>query len=177
MPPQSPFAPEQKIVGQPIAPETDVNDVEEDKKAYEEEQAKEENFLEEAEEEVEVPVKTVEQPSTQAPGSIVVPPVKKDEDVLEVEKILEEGLAPLFVSLPDHAKEKFKEKGEEASHEIAGMVKRLQIDIKRALRLIRDWLLTIPKVNKFFLEQEAKIKTDKILELVRMRKEEQNKLP
>jgi len=28
-----------------------------------------------------------------------------------------------------------------------------------------DWLKILPGVNKFFLEQEAKIKTDKILAL------------
>jgi hypothetical protein len=33
------------------------------------------------------------------------------------------------------------------------------------LKLIREWLLIIPGVNKYFLEQEAKIKTDKIQQL------------
>ncbi len=176
MPTQSPFAPEQRIIEQPVTPETDVNDIEEDKIAAEEEASKDENFLEETEEEEVVPVKAIEKPP-EKPAGIVVPPVKKDEDVIEVEKILEDGLAPMFVQLPESAKEKFKEKGEITSHEIAGMVKKLQVDIKRVLHLIRDWLLTIPKVNKFFLEQDAKIKTDRILELVRMRKEEKNKLP
>jgi hypothetical protein len=176
MPTQSPFAPEQKLSEKPITPEVDVDDVEEDRIAAEEEAAKEENFLEEEEAVVEqVPVKAVEKPVEKA--TIVVPPVKKDEDTIEVEKILEDGLAPMFVKMPDDAKEKFKEKGEIASHEIASMVKRLQLDVKKVLRLIRDWLLTIPKVNKFFLEQDAKIKTDRIIELVRMRKEEKNKLP
>jgi hypothetical protein len=35
--------------------------------------------------------------------------------------------------------------------------------VKKILALIRDWLKLIPGVNRFFLEQEAKIKTDKIL--------------
>jgi len=31
------------------------------------------------------------------------------------------------------------------------------------MELVYEWLRMIPKVNKFFLEQEAKIKTDKLL--------------
>ena len=36
---------------------------------------------------------------------------------------------------------------------------------RKILKLIRSWLKLIPGVNKFFLEQEAKIKTDKIVDL------------
>ena len=71
----------------------------------------------------------------------------------------------------------FKKKGEEASIEISKMVRNLQLNVKRALQLIRDWLLTVPKVNKFFLEQEAKIKVDKINLLIEARKEDLLKQP
>jgi hypothetical protein len=62
-------------------------------------------------------------------------------------------------------------------NEISKMVRSLQLNVKRALQLIRDWLLTVPKVNKFFLEQEAKIKVDKINLLIEARKEDLLKQP
>jgi hypothetical protein len=37
--------------------------------------------------------------------------------------------------------------------------------VKAIVDLIKKWLAIIPGVNKFFLEQEAKIKTDQIIAL------------
>ena len=96
----------------------------------------------------------------------------KDEVTIEVEKVLEEGLGPFYSSLPPEAKPLFKKKGEEASQEISEMVRTLHVNVKRILQLIHAWLRTIPGVNKFFLEQEAKIKTDRIMELAEARKED-----
>ena len=104
-------------------------------------------------------------------------PVPKDEVTVEVEKVLEEGLGTFFATLPESAKPKFKQKGEEAATELSGMVRSLKIQVKRALVLIRDWLLTIPGVNKFFLEQEAKIKVDRLIEIAEARKEDLAKRP
>ena len=131
--------------------------------------------------EQESPVTPIEQskviegvPVTTAAAPTVIP---KDEVTIEVEKVLEDGLGDFFKTLPDTAKPKFKQKGEEAATELSGMVRSLKIQVKRALLLIRDWLLTIPGVNKFFLEQEAKIKVDQLLELTEARKEELTKKP
>jgi hypothetical protein len=68
-------------------------------------------------------------------------------------------------------RERFRAKGEEVAGEISVMVRDFKVEAKRVILLIRDWLLTIPGVNKFFLEQEAKIKTDRILELERERRD------
>ena len=38
-------------------------------------------------------------------------------------------------------------------------------DLFKIIDVIKKWLSIIPGINKFFLEQEAKIKTDKIMEL------------
>jgi hypothetical protein len=35
------------------------------------------------------------------------------------------------------------------------------------LDLIRQWLMLIPRVNRYFLEQESKIKTDRMMTLQR----------
>ena len=40
-----------------------------------------------------------------------------------------------------------------------------KIQVKKIFILIISWLKIIPGVNKFFLEQEAKIKADRILDL------------
>ncbi len=113
-----------------------------------------------------------------AQGSSTTPqtqtPSDKDETVIEVEHVLEEGLGPFFESLPPDARPVFKQKGEEVATELARMVSSMHVNVRRALRLIADWLKTIPGVNRFFLEQEAKIKTDRIVALTEERKNDQH---
>lgn len=110
-----------------------------------------------------------------APASDGVPvantPVQKDAVTMEVEHILEEGLGEMYKTLPPDAKVAFRERGEHISNEIATMVRTFRVKVSNVLRLIRSWLHTIPGVNKFFLEQEAKLKTDAILELAKTTKE------
>jgi len=132
-----------------------------------------EHFLEEAPTtEIPKPEATFEQGK---PAVAPAPPaVAKDDVTIEVEKILEEGLGDVYANLPESAKPKFKEKGERAATEIADMVRSFKVKFRRALELIRDWLLTIPGSNKFFLEQEAKIKVDEVMELVEQRKKDLN---
>ncbi len=101
------------------------------------------------------------------------PVVSKDTITIEVEKILEDGVGRFYASLPDEAKPVFKKKGEEAASEIAQMVTTLKVKIRRVMVLISNWLKTIPGVNKHFLEQEAKIKADRIVELIEARKRDQ----
>ncbi len=98
-------------------------------------------------------------------------PVQKDEVVLAVEKILEEGMDAHFKTMPEDAKLRFQQKGVEVSGRIATMLRTFKVQAKNVILLIREWLLTIPGVNKYFMEQEAKIKTDRILELDRERRE------
>ena len=38
-----------------------------------------------------------------------------------------------------------------------------RLDSAAVMELVYEWLRMIPKINKYFLEQEAKIKTDKIV--------------
>ena len=65
----------------------------------------------------------------------------------------------------DRIREEFKLKGEQAASQIRELLKSAHIKVKKILRLILDWLRMLPGVNHFFLEQEAKIKTDKIIAL------------
>ena len=103
------------------------------------------------------------------------PPIEKDELVIEVEKILEDGVGAFYDSLPPDAKPIFRARGEAVAREIADMVRTLKIHVKRIVVLITDWLKSIPGVNKYFLEQEAKIKADRIVQLIEARREEQSK--
>ena len=109
-------------------------------------------------------------PVIQAPRSsstVVASPalaVKKDEALLEVEKILEDGLGDFVTSLPEAPKARFLKLGREVATQIAKMVRAYKVKVRDVVHLIREWLLVIPGVNAFFLEQEAKIKTDRILQ-------------
>ena len=44
-------------------------------------------------------------------------------------------------------------------------VKGEKVKVKEIVKLIIEWLKIIPGASRYFLEQEAKIKTDKILKL------------
>lgn len=87
----------------------------------------------------------------------------KDGVLDGVEDILSDGLAGLYATFPEDRKKKFKEKGEEVALKIRAMIIDGKVRVHRFLQLIREWLRMIPGVNKFFLEQEAKIKADRLL--------------
>ncbi len=107
-----------------------------------------------------VPVATVA-PTPNAPLEIAVP---RDEVTTRVSSILEEGMKDYYAQLDPAAQVRFKEKGDEVAGQIAVMVRGFKVNVQKVLSLIRDWFLTIPSVNKFYIEQEAKIKTDGILQ-------------
>lgn len=89
----------------------------------------------------------------------------RDEMTVKIEKIMEEGLGDAFQNLSPVAKEEFKLKGEKAAGQIRQMLNSAHIKIKKIFRLIYEWLKILPGINRFFLEQEAKIKADKIIAL------------
>ena len=89
--------------------------------------------------------------------------VQEDRLEEEIEDILEEDLKELYLSLPPKKQAEFRLKGEETRSRIRQLAGSLKINAKKIFQLIRTWLKVIPGVNRFFLEQAAKIKTDKIL--------------
>lgn len=98
--------------------------------------------------------------------------LEKSETIKEIENILSEGLEPIYQSLPEAIREQFKKKGEETASKIEKIISQAKIAVNKILNLIYNWLKIIPEVNKFFLEQESKIKTDKILALVEKKKKQ-----
>lgn len=89
----------------------------------------------------------------------------KDPLHVAIEDILEQNLVDIYVSLSPTERINFKKKGDETASKIINILATTQATFKKIFNFILAWLKTIPGVNKFFLEQEAKIKTDKIMQL------------
>ncbi len=102
-------------------------------------------------------------PVPRVPVQAVV--TKKDPTLQRIEDIMGEDLTDAFLKLSPDRQQKFKEKGEETASKIRQMIEGAKVNTKKIFDLIRKWLKMIPGINRFFLEQEAKIKTDKILNL------------
>lgn len=94
----------------------------------------------------------------------VIPQVR-DELTIKIENLMEEGLKDAFVELSTIQKQQFKIKGEQTAFEIRNLLKATHIKVKKIFQLILEWLKILPGINRFFLEQEAKIKADKIIAL------------
>lgn len=97
-------------------------------------------------------------------NKVPVAPIR-DTISVEVEKIMEEGLRDAFVKLPPADREMFKIKGEQTAYQIRDLLRATHVKVKKVFALLMDWLKLLPGVNRFFLEQEAKIKADKIIAL------------
>ncbi|MDD4271745.1 MAG: hypothetical protein PHF50_02980 [Patescibacteria group bacterium] len=95
-------------------------------------------------------------------GSIIAPMVKRQK---QVENVLSEGLADIYLSLTPAKRQEFKIKGEQTANKINQLLAKAKINIGEIIELIKKWLSLIPGVNKYFLEQEAKIKADELIKL------------
>lgn len=82
----------------------------------------------------------------------------------EVENILQEGLEDIYAGLNEEKKQIFREKGEAISAEINEHLDRSKPKPNKIIRFIKQWLYLL-NFNKEFVEQEAKTKTDKIINM------------
>ncbi len=101
---------------------------------------------------------------------VLVPHSQQEEDKLvnnalkeTVDNILEEGLGDIYLNMSTTERRQFKKKGEETTNTIVELLTRAKIKVNKIVQAIITWLKMIPSVNKFFIRQTAKIKTDKIL--------------
>ena len=92
-------------------------------------------------------------------------PQVRDMATIQVEKIMEAGLQDAYQEMSAVQQQEFKIKGEKTAMEIRALLNAGKIKIKKIIKLLISWLRLLPGVNKFFLEQEAKIKADKIISL------------
>lgn len=87
----------------------------------------------------------------------------KSETLVRIEHVMEERLEDVFRQMPPDVKLEFKRKGEETATQIENMLYQVKVQSKKIFQLLLDWLRIIPGVNKYFLDQEAKLKTDELL--------------
>jgi hypothetical protein len=101
------------------------------------------------------------------PSPVITPvqPLAKNPALVKIESILEEDLQDAYFKMEPKLQQKFKTEGEKTAAKIEQMLVEVKVKANKIFKLIFKWLKIIPGVNKFFIKQEAKIKTDKILKL------------
>lgn len=105
------------------------------------------------------PIPSISTPTSQT--TLTDPDQKKLE---KIEEILAEDLDDLYNSMTPQQQQTFKTKGEETAIKIKQILDSGKTHFKKIVELIQSWLQLIPGVNKYFLEKEAKIKADQIVE-------------
>ncbi|MDD3285428.1 MAG: hypothetical protein PHG95_02235 [Patescibacteria group bacterium] len=84
-----------------------------------------------------------------------------------IENIMSSGLDQVFLQMNPQEQKRFKEEGEKTANKISLLLDKAKVGVDKIISLIKRWLGLIPHTNKFFLEQEAKIKADNILKIKR----------
>ena len=87
------------------------------------------------------------------------------EQEKKIEKIMERDLDDIFLKMPEYKRGQFKMAGEQTAREINRLLQNAKVKVGKIIDLLKKWLSLIPGVNKFFLEQEAKIKADEIMKI------------
>lgn len=95
----------------------------------------------------------------------VIMPQVRDDITLKIEHIMSEGLTDAYRSLTPLQQQEFKLRGEQTAVQIRILLQETKIKVKKIFQLLIEWLKLLPGVNRYFLEQEAKIKADHIIAL------------
>jgi type IV secretory pathway VirB10-like protein len=126
--------------------------------------------------EIQQPGVSASQTSQNQPAPQPAVQVQKSEARKEIEDLLSDGLTEIYKTMTPQQQEVFRQKGDEAATSIEQMVGTFRASARKVVDVIRGWLSTIPGVNKFFLEQESKLKTDEIMKLqMKLKKKERLK--
>ena len=118
------------------------------------------------------PPENVPAPTPLVTTKTPAPAPAKDATLMKVERVLEDNLSEIYFALPPAARVRFKSEGEQTASQIRILIEQGKAKARTVLDLIRKWLKLIPHVNRYFLQQESKIKTDRIMELDKKRREE-----
>ena len=119
---------------------------------------------EQAEEAVETPPVEQEGKTGEAISAAPTPQgARHSEREKKIETILADGLVDAYSNMPESKRLEFKQVGEATSRQINELIEKGKHTAAKIVSLIKKWLALIPGVNKYFLEQEAKLKTDRIL--------------
>lgn len=117
------------------------------------------------------PVDHITPPSI-APASVAIDQPATPR-VKQVEDIMADGLQDAYQAMDPATQQHFKEVGETTAATIARMLEQSKVQVKKIVQLILAWLKIIPRSNPFYLEQEAKIKSDQLVAMAH----QENKLP
>ena len=104
-------------------------------------------------------------------GAVTNPVVSDSQDDYhqrrekEIDNLLSEGLSETFLAMTPEKQKIFKEEGEKTTKKINILLDATKVNIGKIVNLIKHWLGLITGVNRFFLDQEAKIKADKIIKI------------
>ncbi len=91
--------------------------------------------------------------------------IEKSELFLSIEKILEDGIGEYYATMPPKLQRRFVEYGTKTTRVIEKLFLSKKNKIIQIAQHIKEWLDIIPHASPFYLEQEAKIKADKIMRL------------
>jgi hypothetical protein len=122
---------------------------------------------------LEKPEKASEKAAEARSAAVAVPsaaPLKSviseyEERERQIENFLARDLEEIYLGLPLNKQVEFRKEGEETARKINKLLEHTKINFGKIVNLIRKWLSLLPGVNKFFLEQEAKLKADEIIKL------------
>lgn len=95
-------------------------------------------------------------------GAVSAPQAKQQK---QIENVLSSGLEEVYLNLSPAKRQEFRKTGEETAKKINQLMSHAKVKIGDIVKLIKKWLALIPGVNKYFLEQEAKIKADEIMKM------------
>jgi len=94
--------------------------------------------------------------TTQAPADVLVK---------NIENTMSKGLEDAYQEMDPALQQRFKQTGEETANAIGKLLQQSKIQVKKIVTLLLRWLRLIPRVNPYYLEQQAKIKADAIVAL------------
>ena len=104
-------------------------------------------------------------PSVKPSESQAVPAVSKSSRQEQIERILEADLGEVYFQMDAQHQAIFKAAGEETAQKIENLLTQVKVKTQQIFELIKSWLQLIPNINKWFIMQESKIKTDKIIKI------------
>ncbi|MDO8463340.1 MAG: hypothetical protein Q7S96_03675 [bacterium] len=115
------------------------------------------------------PVHRSDAPPAPAPQPVAPPRVQKSalRDAIEF-ALADDQLRTLYLALDPSVQQAFRAAAARLTARMETMIASGEMDVRAAHADIERWLHIIPKVNRWFLTQEAKVKTDALLALVRM---------
>ncbi len=160
-------------VAMPRAPEQPESfPIEHSSSQIEQQQPQEKQFDQKIAEQVPLPGGSQQQVQQSTNQPIVEPVAQKSVIRKDIEGVLSDGLSQVYQGMTPKEQEIFRLKGDEAASKIEEMMLGFTATAKKVVAIIRAWLAFIPRANKYFLEQESKVKTDEILKLQKKKKKE-----